>query len=469
MFKDHRTNRQIFQDINREQRFQTALGFDQVLLQAAIAQGTARQIEQLDELNAATAETNERLGRLGASARLANRLLAEQAAGQARANRTLDELKRSADETNALLYARMGQAERHHNEDTWQRFAMWRSSTEDGKAYLEWQDGAKAVVDRCLDYTARMDAARMADIRLNAASLIADDPEGLMGEPVIPAAPPRPAKPKPHRTVTVGPAPQAPDDPHAWLAILPPIPVLAVGAVLSFTLNPDGGLPVAWLLATLLAAGVVYLFSRAFLAGRYERRDDVKRYREADRARRERIDAAERAAADHRFAMERWRAADDAWAREYGTGAREARIRADWEARREAFIRGRLERARRAMPPATHWAAVNPMDTVRAIRNFMDAAVTGMPVRRELPDLRLPLLATVGSLPEYAPNMRAALAAILLECVDDPMADVAPARPGEDANAPFRPLGAPRPQLPPADGADPWSDPSGYRPDQPWD
>lgn len=468
MFKDHRTNRQIFQDINREQRFQTALGFDQVMLQSAIAQGIARQIGQLDELNAATAETNERLGRLGASARLANRLLAEQAAGQARANRTLDELKRSADETNALLYARMGQAERHHNEDVWQRFAMWRSSTEDGRAYLEWQDGAKTVVDRCLDYTARMDKARAADIRLNAASLIADDPEGLMGEPVIPAAPARPEKPAPFRPAKVGPAPKAPDDPHAWLAILPPIPVLAVGAILSFILNLDGGLPVFPLLATLLAAGVVYLFARAFLAGRYERRDDVKRYREADRARRERIDAAERAAADHRFAMERWRAADDAWVREYGAGAREARIRADWEARREAFIRDRLERARRAMPPATHWAAVNPMDTVRAIRNFMDAAVTGMPVRRELPDLRLPLLATVGSLPECVPNMRAALAAmaILLECVDDPMADVAPAKPGEDANAPFRPLGAPAPQLPPAD---PWSDPSGYRPDQPWD
>ena len=77
------------------------------------------------------------------------------------------------------------------------------------------------------------------------------------------------------------------------------------------------------------------------------------------------------------------------------------------------------------------------MDRLRSLNSTMELVLRRQTEPDTWGDPTLPVLANVGSLPVYAPNMRAELALIQSENEGRPVRD---AEPGEDADAPYEPI-----------------------------
>lgn len=478
-------------DIRHEARvgnFLSSMQFGAMLAIAAnqrrtndlVAEGNMLQNEANDlqyEANDLSLEANRRLEQLGIYADQANRLAAIQARESVESNRTLKRIEEQTTRTNKLLAAQLD-VQQHISDqiDVSNRinYATWRSGTEVGRAYMQWEETARETISRIGEYSKRMADARAKDLELNMKTMIANDPQHLLDEhwkPALPTPPEQPAKPdllmpaKPTITEPVAPTePEYPTVPkhdplgNTLYLLMVLVVVFGVGYGLyhgwTSTTHSDtsgffgfisgaGDLLHSILNAVLwgLICGAVSLVPAIIFAWLASKSSGWKKLEESNRALKDQYKqrmgeyyAAKRdyddtmraykdaVAARHRV-LAAWQTAVDRWRAEYGP---DAAVRAMERHRHDvdAYLDACAAKARASLPPNTHWAVENPMEVMRTLTDLIERVPANPLLAEHLPDPGLPAFATIASLPACAPHMRAELFAILMEHRDDPDAMV---------------------------------------------
>lgn len=451
---DNRDMRQIAQDNESNTRHMSRMAdvqFGVSLVQAAQLGRANRLHEQAIRIEE---DSNRKIGLLGKHAAETSRLIGKTLEAQSESNRILNGMSKQADRTHRLLAAQLeGQRlivdklEQLRTDQAYQSFAQWRQSDE-GRQYLQWAEKAQDTTSRIEDYTRRMQAARQKDEELAVRELVAADPKGIMKEPEQPKTPPKPvmtAVPEP------GPRPEEPEAREresVWPGIFPFLGIIA-GIILTiyfirqrtygyetdlFEVLVGGAISIVLYCA--IGFGLGFLIMAALMA--------VLKNTPANRNARKAREEYESAYADwsernerYQTALDRYETALAAWDRDYNQGGAYRRLKAEHDDRVLDYTDECMRVAHSMFPPATRWAATNPMDTLRLLNGIIQDAPFNPPMPGRLPSPALPVLANVGSLPVYAPNMRAELALIQSENEGRPVRD---AEPGQDADAPYEPI-----------------------------
>lgn len=443
--------RQIAQDNESNTRHLSRMAdvqFGVGLVQAAQL-GRANRLHE--QAIAIEADSNRRIGLLGRHAVETNRLIGKTLQAQSESNRILNGMAEQVNQTNQLLMEGMGalheQDEQARIDRNHHAYAIWRQ-TDEGRQYLEWRDTARDTIARIEAFTRCMQAARQKDEELAVRELVAADPKGIMKEPEQPKTPPKPvmtAVPEP------GPRPEEPEareGESVWPGIFPFLGIIA-GIILTiyFILQRTYGYEtdlfevlvggaISIVLYCAIGFGLGFLIMAALMA--------VLKNTPANRNARKAREEYESAYADwsernerYQTALDRYETAVAAWDRDYNQGGAYRRLKAEHDDRVLDYTDECMRVAHSMFPPATRWAATNPMDTLRLLNGIIQDAPFNPPMPGRLPSPALPVLANVGSLPVYAPNMRAELALIQSENEGGPVRD---AEPGQDADAPYEPI-----------------------------
>lgn len=451
---DNRDMRQIAQDNESNTRHMSRMAdvqFGVSLVQAAQLGRANRLHEQAVRIEE---DSNRKIGLLGKHAAETSRLIGKTLEAQSESNRILNGMSEQADRTHRLLAAQLeGQRlivdklEQLRTDQAYQSFAQWRQSDE-GRQYLQWAEKAQDTTSRIEDYTRRMQAARQKDEELAVRELVAADPKGIMKEPEQPKTPPKPvmtAVPEP------GPRPEEPEAREresVWPGTFPFLGIIA-GIILTiyfirqrtygyetdlFEVLVGGAISIVLYCA--IGFGLGFLIMAALMA--------VLKNTPANRNARKAREEYESAYADwsernerYQTALDRYETAVAAWDRDYNQGGAYRHLKAEHDDRVLDYTDECMRVAHSMFPPATRWAATNPMDTLRLLNGIIQDAPFNPPMPGRLPSPALPVLANVGSLPVYAPNMRAELALIQSENEGGPVRD---AEPGQDADAPYEPI-----------------------------
>lgn len=448
---DNRDMRQIAQDNESNTRHMSRMAdvqFGVSLVQAAQLGRANRLHEQAVRIEE---DSNRKIGLLGKHAAETNRLIGKTLEAQSESNRILNGMAEQTDRASRLLMEGMGalheQGEQARLDQAYQAYAQWRQ-TDEGRQYLEWRDTARDTIARIEDYTRRMQAARQKDEELAVRELVAADPKGIMKEPEQPKTPPKPvmtAVPEP------GPRPEEPEAREresVWPGIFPFLGIIA-GIILTiyfirqrtygyetdlFEVLVGGAISIVLYCA--IGFGLGFLIMAALMA--------VLKNTPANRNARKAREEYESAYADwsernerYQTALDRYETALAAWDRDYNQGGAYRRLKAEHDDRVLDYTDECARIAHSMFPPATRWAATNPMDRLRSLNQTMELVLRRQTEPDTWGDSALPVLANVGSLPVYAPNMRAELALIQSENEGGPVRD---AEPGQDADAPYEPI-----------------------------
>ncbi|GDZ42483.1 hypothetical protein MCC01966_10490 [Bifidobacteriaceae bacterium MCC01966] len=444
---DDRDMRQIAQDNESNTRHTSRMAdvqFGVSLVQAAQLGRANRLHEQAVRIEE---DSNRKIGLLGKHAAETSRLIGKTLEAQSESNRILNGMAEQADRASRLLMEGMGalheQGEQARLDQAYQAYAQWRQ-TDEGRQYLEWRDTARDTIARIEDYTRRMQAARQKDEELAVRELVAADPKGIMKEPEQPKTPPKPVMssiPEP------GPKPEEParklTRKTAFTSALSTIGGLAGIAytILDNLRMGEYGLgpiqfiiraAICWLIGVIIGAVARTIIEsiRSKSAGLKENEREWEEYETS-------LSQWEERSMQYRRAGNAYEAAVAAWDRDYNQGGAYRRLKAEHDNRVLDYTDECARVAHSMFPPATRWAATNPMDRLRSLNSTMELVLRRQTEPDTWGDPTLPVLANVGSLPVYAPNMRAELALIQSENEGRPVRD---AEPGEDADAPYEPI-----------------------------
>lgn len=419
-------------------------------------------------------ETNQHVQSIDSNLQETNRLIGEGLKEQREANQTLRSIEGSANLTNRLLAAQlrgMGAIAGILDDSKRIQFANWRDGTDAGKEYLRWSQQAGRIIRSIGKYTKRMSVAREQDYQLNLKALIAQDARGVMGRPEPqwqePALPAEPVEQQPEAEMPVAPTePSKPkraetedafdfdDETDLWSGGFTLIGLI-VGVVVA----------VSVLKSFLFGFLAICLFSfLGYVAGLFLGLAvlEIKLNRRAKRNRRM---TPNREGEEARYAaawiqyQDAKRAYDEELSNWQNEHARRATEHAQWRAEcdriynacvqqyrqqlqqyhqdRADFLNYCVRHAWELVSSDTAWSVDNVSRMSARLSNIIKNVPTNPPAQGTLPKLRLPILASVGSLPATAPHMRLELAKMIKDNVNNDEMRVATPKEGEDPFAPY--------------------------------
>lgn len=462
-------------ELNRKAGTANFLGAVQTGLQYSMARNSSEQTalqgrmaDNLDYMAALQEETlaveedisdaldsiDERLGKT-------NQLIGESIREQRETNKTLRSIEDNAKLTNRLLAAQlrgMGVIAGKIDDSNRIQFASWRDGTDAGKAYREWSKRAGRIVHSIGRYTSRMASARERDFQLNLKALIAQDTSGIMGPWQMPAVPPEPKRPvAPVKPVEL----QEPTTSFSQYALLSGggIAVQVIGAIIGaipglkwgygwVSLDGQGFIGTitnffGFFLALICAviggiligalgylAGLLLCFLGGWVLWNTDGHSDAWQAWETNRRELEQYKDAER---QYQERLRSWEKKHEHWRMHQSADA----LRRQHQRKIDDFLNECARRAWELVAPETAWSVDNVSYMSTRFSNILKNAPTNPPALGTLPKTRLPILASVGSLPATAPHMRLELAKMIKDNENNPEMRVAMPKAGEDPFAPY--------------------------------